>query len=214
MTRLILIALMAGAVALAAAPVAKITSPGAFELSGQRVPDTSVPNWPLVEGDSVALGKKPARITFKDGSVVFLTPGSKAELETVQGRTVLRLQRGAAAYRFTKDSSVGLAGGKLRPISSSSKEGRMLVNGADALWNPVEQEFYVFGDGSRGPERRRQEVDEITMDPDNYNLGDIAGYRGYEPDWGTPPGQGGEGVVPPPAETAPGRPDPASAYLP
>jgi hypothetical protein len=212
--RIVLIFIAVAGMAGAATPVARITSPGSFQLSGQRVPKSSVPNWPLVVGDSVTLGKKPARITFRDGSVVFLTPESKVEITSVNGVTVVRLRHGGAAYRFTGGSAVSLAGGNLRPVSSSSREGRMLVNGADALWNPVEAEFYLYGAGSQPTGRRAQVADKITMDSDNYNLEQIEGYRDYEADWGTPPGENGTGVVPPPAATAPGQDDPASAYAP
>jgi hypothetical protein len=201
------------AAAIAAPPVAKITSPGSFSLAGRTVKPSGVPNWPLVSGDKIVLGDRPGRIEFRDGSVIFVVPRSTLEITSVKGRTEVRLQQGAAAYRFSANSSVDLAGGSLKPIPASSKEGRMMVNAADALWNPVEAEFY-FSRASDSPEQNRAEADEIGMDPDNYNLDQIDGYREYEPDWGSPPGEGGSGLIPPPAATVPGQPDPASAYIP
>lgn len=85
--------------ALAARPVATITTSKEFTLSGVRIPATSVSSWPLTIGDEVGNLTSPAVIRFADNTQVSVAPGSRVKLETAAGQTVVRLTDGSLNYR-------------------------------------------------------------------------------------------------------------------
>lgn len=213
MIRVIFTFLLMVTLVAAAPPVAKMTSSETFRLGGEKVPVAGVKDWPLVAGDEVVMGKGPGNIEFQDGSRVYVLPNSRFVVSVTEGRTQVRLREGALAYRFTKDSSVDLAALAHEAVPEGSREGRLAVQDAEAYWNPLEAAFYVIHD--EGGERRRAgDLGEVSMRPNPYNLDEIGGQRGYEPDWGTPPDNPGQGVVPPPAATEPGQPAPTSPWRP
>ncbi len=216
MTRLTLITLLASSLAAAASPVAKISSSAPFRLDGKTVPVAGVPNWPVAAGDEIVMGSGPGEIRFKDGTRVFVHPRARVMIGESGGKTLVRILAGAMSYKRPANSTVSLAGLKNQPISSDSLQGKMAVTSAGAFWNPLEQSFYQIGPGAAGKRRPQQagELGNVNMNPNPYNLGDIQGYRDFEPDWGTPPSDGGQGTAPPPAATEPGQPAPTSNYRP
>gem|GEM_PF-2356459 len=216
MTRLILVTLLASSLAAAASPVAKISSSAPFRLDGKTVPVAGVPNWPVTAGDQIAMGSRPGEIRFHDGTLVFVHPRTRVTIDVSSGKTLVRLLAGAMSYKRPANSTVSLAGLKNQPVSAASLQGKLAVTSAGAFWNPLEQSFYQFGPGAAGSRRPQQAGDlgNVNMNPNPYNLDAIQGYRDFEPDWGTPPGDGGQGTAPPPAATEPGQPAPTSNYRP
>jgi hypothetical protein len=197
-------------------PIAKISSAKPFRLSGQSIPVAGIPSWPLVAGDEVAMGESPGSIEFKDGSRLFLYPNSRLKLAAANGRTEARLQQGAVAYKFTRDSAVDIGALAHRTVPQGTLEGKIAVVDAAAYWNPAEQAFYALGPGSVRRQAAGTPSDPANMNPNPYNLDQIPGYRGYEPPWGNPPytPPGPAPIVPPPAVTDPGQPPPTSNYRP
>ncbi|MCP5114144.1 MAG: hypothetical protein GY953_25210 [bacterium] len=212
--RLIVGAIVVCSLVCAAPPVAKITSSEGFRIAGVWVPVAGVPDWPLVIGDSVSLGKAPGKVSLDDGSVLFLLPNSKFTVEISGGRTVVRLTDGGLAYKFIKDSRVKLAVIR-EPVPKQSREGRVMAFGGEAYWDPADPAYHLatrdggsrrlpeppgFGNGSR-------------LTPFNLDL--VRRWRGFNPGFGTPPGGGPpSGEVPPPTVVDPPENRPVSNWRP
>ena len=98
---------LAGSIALAAGPVATVTSSAAFELRGAEVKVEGVPSWPVLQGDVVATKTAPALIIFKDGSRVTLQPNSKARVENTKDGLRFNLLDGVMQIIAARDSGVG-----------------------------------------------------------------------------------------------------------
>lgn len=212
MFRLLCLAVILGLPLAAASPVAKITSGEPFILSGTRVPVAGIPNWPLVAGDEVVTAKAPGRIDFADGSRVYVMPNSKIKITVESGRTVVRLEEGALSYTFAKDSTAGVAARSNGAISKDSREGRLLLDGSDAFWNPANPEFFQMG-GLIRRENGGLFFGQYRLTP--FNLDFILKWREYDPQWGVPlGGQPGSQVVPPGGEILPPQPAPTSNWKP
>jgi len=91
-------------------PLATVTSTGPFQVHGANVPaDGGVPSWPIMEGDTVQAGSSaPVTVTFANGSVLVLEPGSSARIEMLGQTPVFRLEDGAAHYSLSNLSAVKL----------------------------------------------------------------------------------------------------------
>jgi hypothetical protein len=109
MRRVLFVFIILAAVAFGWQQVATVTSAADFTLRGATVsPGQGVPNWPVMAGDEIIAGSKPVTITFPDGSTVTLGAGAKARIEMEDGKPVVRLESGAAAYSFKTPGAVKL----------------------------------------------------------------------------------------------------------
>ena len=90
----------------AAAPVATVTSTGAFELHGATVRIEGVPSWPMMVGDDIRTTNAAAIIEFRDGSRVTLGEKSRAKVEKGEDGLVLRLLSGAMRFTIAPDSAL------------------------------------------------------------------------------------------------------------
>src|ERR1035437_7429289 len=97
--------------------VATVTSTAAFQLRGANVTtDQGVPSWPVMPADAIKAGSTPVVITFADGSIITLEPGSSAKI-TVSGQTpAFQLECGGA-----RDSLSALSAVKLNDPASPPK---------------------------------------------------------------------------------------------
>jgi hypothetical protein len=89
--------------------VATVTSSSPFSLRGATVtPGQGVPTWPILAGDTVKAGNALTIVTFPDGSVLTLAPGSDAKIDFVNGKPVFQLLSGSARYSLKSTSAVQL----------------------------------------------------------------------------------------------------------
>jgi len=89
--------------------VAAVTSSSPFFLRGATVtPGQGVPTWPILAGDGLKAGSAITILTFQDGSVLTLAPGSEAKVELANGRPVFRLISGTARYSLKSTTAVRL----------------------------------------------------------------------------------------------------------
>src|SRR5258708_40273417 len=92
--------------------VATVTSDSAFQLRGANVtPGEGVPSWPVMPGDILKAGQTPVTITFPDGSVITLAPGSSAKIDLSGQTPVFQLLNGSAHYALKDLTSVKLMSG-------------------------------------------------------------------------------------------------------
>jgi hypothetical protein len=90
----VLCALVTGSLAMAASPVAAVSSSAAFELRGGEIKVDGVSSWPVLAGDVIATRVAPATILFRDGSRVMLESNSKARVESTADGLSVRLLDG------------------------------------------------------------------------------------------------------------------------
>jgi hypothetical protein len=89
--------------------IATVTSSAKFQLRGAVItPGTGVPNWPVLAGDTIKSGTELTVVTFTDGSVLALNPGSVATVDLMADTPVFRLLSGSAAYSLKSATSVEL----------------------------------------------------------------------------------------------------------
>jgi len=101
--------LLAATVAFAQNQVATITSSDPFYLRGATItPGQGVPTWPGLAGDDVKAGNALTIVTFSDGSVVTLSPGSEGKIDLVNGKPEFKLLHGSADYSLKSTSAVEL----------------------------------------------------------------------------------------------------------
>jgi hypothetical protein len=99
--------LVAGAVsAMGGRSIATLTSSDAFTLSGVHIAGTSVSAWPLAIGDEIKDLAAPAVIRFADNTQIGVSKGSSVKLESVGGRTVVRLTSGSMTYRSGSSQAI------------------------------------------------------------------------------------------------------------
>ncbi len=142
---LLSIALSVTVSAFGGSPIAAVTSPEPFELSGVTVPVRGVPSWPLVDGDEIATKDSEAVILFEDRSRVVLDKNTRAKLERKGNRTTVRLLTGGLKYSLATGSLLRLfaLGRQVRPeavgIGTVSIEGESFVaaGGAGVLALPA-----------------------------------------------------------------------------
>jgi len=113
MIRLTVLAVFVVSTALAAAPVASVTSPSDFQLSGSNVVVAGVPSWPIMAGDTVVAGTSAARIRFVDGTVVNLGPHSRVAVERNKDDLSLRLVNGYLSFTLASDSALRVYSGNM-----------------------------------------------------------------------------------------------------
>ena len=75
--------------------VATVTSSAPFTLRGAGItPGQGVPMWPVLAGDDIKAGSTLAIVTFPDGSVITLAPGSEGKVDFMNGKPVFQLVNG------------------------------------------------------------------------------------------------------------------------
>jgi hypothetical protein len=104
--------LLAAAVASAQNQVATVTSSAPFTLRGATVmPGQGVPTWPILPGDELKAGNALTIVSFPDGSVLTLSPGSDAKIDFANGKPVFQLLCGKADHVLKSASAVELMAG-------------------------------------------------------------------------------------------------------
>lgn len=89
--------------------VASVTSSSPFTLRGAALtPGQGVPTWPILAGDTLKAGTAMTIVTFPDGSVLELAPGSEAKIDFVNGKPLFQLLDGSARYSLKSTSAVQL----------------------------------------------------------------------------------------------------------
>ena len=89
--------------------VATVTSSAPFSLRGAGItPGQGVPMWPVLAGDDVKAGNTMTIVTFPDGSVVTLAPGSEGKIDLVNGKPEFQLLSGTARYSLKSTTAVQL----------------------------------------------------------------------------------------------------------
>ena len=113
MKKLVVVLLAFLVAASAQTQVATVTSDSGFELRGANVATgQGVPSWPVLPGDVIKAGPTPVTITFPDGSVLTLAPGSTAKVDLSKKKPVFELLSGNAHYSLSKLNAVTLMTGK------------------------------------------------------------------------------------------------------
>lgn len=89
--------------------VATVTSSAPFTLRGAGItPGQGVPMWPVLAGDDVKAGNTLTIVTFPDGSVITLAPGSEGKVDFVNGKPEFQLLSGTARYSLKSTTAVQL----------------------------------------------------------------------------------------------------------
>ncbi len=105
----VFVALFITMAARAQTQVATVTSSAPFTLRGAGItPGQGVPTWPVLAGDVVKAGNTLTIVTFSDGSVVTLAPGSEGKIDIVNGKPVFQLLGGTARYSLKSTMAVQL----------------------------------------------------------------------------------------------------------
>ena len=197
MLKAVVIGLISGLLAVAASPVATVTSAASFRISGAAVPVDGVPDWPLAAGDELVMGKAPGMVRFRDGTELYVLPNSRLKLEGSPARPAVRLlNRGGLAYRFTKNSSVEISALSKKVSPRDSTEGRLWFESGEAWWYPVGAEFIeIVSEVRRAGEPIEFQSRRITP----VDFIQVPAWRNFNPPWATKPGQ----PAPPPEEWAP-----------
>ena len=121
MLRILVVLAVCVIAAMAAEPIASITSRGTVELSGIEIQSTLLPSLPVVPGDDVATFSFPAIMVFRDKSRVVLGTNSRVRLETAGGQTQVRLLDGSLDFNLAAGSGLRVLGpgGSIEPQSGS-----------------------------------------------------------------------------------------------
>lgn len=105
----VFVALFITMAATAQTQVATVTSSAPFTLRGAGItPGQGVPTWPVLAGDVVKAGNTLTIVTFPDGSVITLAPGSEGKIDIVNGKPVFQLLGGTARYSLKSTTAVQL----------------------------------------------------------------------------------------------------------
>ena len=94
--------------ALAAKPVASITSAEPFALDGHPVNTPGVSSFPVVVGDTVSTTRGPAVLLFSDGSAMKLGSNSAVRIAGVESRPKVVLLSGALDYKIVPGSNLSV----------------------------------------------------------------------------------------------------------
>lgn len=147
--RVAILGITAGLAAWAQTQVGTITSSAPFRLRGAAVtPGEGVPSWPLLPGDTVKAGEALTILTFSDGSVVSLEPGTEGNVDLSAGTPLFQLANGTVTYSLKTRTAVKLLSGdrtvnpsaltgsysrnSSRPISGAAAPG-----GNGGFWTPA-----------------------------------------------------------------------------
>ncbi len=199
MVRLVFTLMVLAALAMAATPLATITSQEAFSLNGASVPVAGVPRWPVAVGDEVVMARSSGLVVFKDGTKLFLIPNTKIKVEADGNRTVVRLLDGGLAYKLSEKTVVDLAALELDAVSRGSTEGRLWVENRSALWAPDNPAFYAAARNAQAS-TQREVSRRYRIGP--FQLSFLNDWRQFNPPFGNPPG------TPPSGPTTPSDPPP------
>jgi len=204
--RLLIAGLISALAATAASPLATVTSAASFRISGAAVPVHGVPDWPLAAGDELVMGKAPGMIRFRDGTQIFVLPGTRLKVGGSAANPAVTLNRGGLAYRFTKNSSVEISALSTKVSPRDSSQGRLWFENGEAWWYPANAAFMLVV-----AERRRvgEPIEMVSRRVTPRNFGQVPAWRDYNPPWANRPGDPSpppdEGV-PPDEITLPDRP--------
>lgn len=114
--------------ALAAAPIAIITSSSSFELSGSSVNIGGVSSWPLVAGQEIVAGTSSLIIVFRDGSRITLAPGSRLKIDS--SGSAVNLTGGSMQFSLASSSSLKIQN---EGLSVSERSGELYSRGTSHL---------------------------------------------------------------------------------
>jgi hypothetical protein len=130
MPKILLVTALVAAICLGQSQVATVSSASAFTLRGATVnPGQGVPSWPVLAGDTIKAGTSPVTLTFPDGSMITLDPGSEATVDLSGPTPVFRLRKGAAHYSLTTLTSVQIISGN-QGVTVSNLIGTVVLEGA------------------------------------------------------------------------------------
>jgi hypothetical protein len=115
MVRIFAVILVCAGLVLAADPVARVTSAGPIELSGNPVPASAVASLPLVTGDEITTSNSAALVVFRDRSRLAVAPNSRVKVEGMAAGIRLRVSKGGAELYASKGSPIRL----VNPVVSS-----------------------------------------------------------------------------------------------
>ena len=99
------------AYAVAAQPVASVTSSSSFDLHGSRVNVAGIPSWPVMSGDDITAGASSLIVSFKDGSRITLAPDARLRIDSSAGALTANLISGSMQFSLVSNSSVRLLKG-------------------------------------------------------------------------------------------------------
>lgn len=128
-----ILGMLATALALQAqTPLATVTSSAPFSLRGAAIsPGSGVPTWPVFAGDTVKAGGALTIVTYPDGTVIALAPGSEGKIDFVNGKPTFELVSGSAKYsRKRTGVVVFMTGGN--EVAMVGLTGTLALGGATA----------------------------------------------------------------------------------
>lgn len=102
--------------ALAATPVASVTSSDSFQLNGVPVSMVGIRNWPVAIGDEIATSGSPAVLLFPDMSRIVLEKNSRVKLEPSGGQTNVRVVQGDVRFDLAPASTVQVTTDGVAPV--------------------------------------------------------------------------------------------------
>jgi hypothetical protein len=112
--------------------VATVTSSAPFTLRGAGItPGQGVPMWPVLAGDDIKAGSTLAIVTFPDGSVITLAPGSEGKVDFMNGKPVFQLVNGTARYSLKTTIAVQLMEAS-QTVTPTALLGTLTLNGNKA----------------------------------------------------------------------------------
>jgi ferric-dicitrate binding protein FerR (iron transport regulator) len=112
--------------------VATVTSSAPFTLRGAGlIPGQGVPTWPVLAGDNIKAGSAMTIVTYPDGSVITLAPGSEARVDLVNGKPTFQLLSGTARYSLKSTTAVQVLVSN-QPVALASGSGTLTMGGAQA----------------------------------------------------------------------------------
>ncbi len=151
---ILVIGFAAAVVGVGQKPIGNVTSSAPFELRGAAVnPGQGVPSWPVLAGDDLKAGTALTIVTFTDGSVVTLEPGSTSHFSIVGSTStpVFRLVLGVANYSLRGLNSVRLMVGEkhitVTSLKGTLKAGSKISSGGGGFWTPTHTVLVVAGVG-------------------------------------------------------------------
>lgn len=130
--RSLVIAVVFVSLALAATPVATVSTSGSFKLNGTPVPNAGVSEWPVSAGDEIATSAEPALILFQDGTRVIVNRNTHVRLHK-DGSAGVDVLAGAASYKALSASKVHMSA-LGRPVNLGAlAAGVVSIQGARAV---------------------------------------------------------------------------------
>lgn len=125
--RVLFLLIVSAALALAAAPLATVTSSEPLILNGVTL-GAGVPSTPIVSGDTL-FTSAPAVLLFKDKSRLTLEKNSRVKLESDGDKVLVRLLEGVFSYKLAARSPLQFLVADQPVKLSSAPEGTLAVRG-------------------------------------------------------------------------------------